>query len=146
MLLNHIVNGSTIYSSDFSTAQPPLSGSGTTLTFGTGGSGTGMTVSSGSITANIIRSDVLASNAVIHLIDKILLPGTVDGALVPGGSADESDSDSSTPTSSVITGGTAGANISSTPIVVSSGANRSFKKPHNTTLSLVLLAALLVLL
>jgi uncharacterized surface protein with fasciclin (FAS1) repeats len=37
-------------------------------------SGGKLTVSSGVSTANVIKSDIMAGNAVIHLIDNVLAP------------------------------------------------------------------------
>ncbi len=73
VLHTHILNGTVAYSSLLTGRGAPttrVAASGNTLTFGTQNGA--MTVSSGSATARIIRTDVLASNAVVHVIDAVL--------------------------------------------------------------------------
>ena len=77
-VLNHILNGSVIHSPGLFAVtqnrrnQTLISASGNKLVFSRDANNI-LTVSSGMAMARIIRSDVLASNAVIHIIDAALL-------------------------------------------------------------------------
>jgi uncharacterized surface protein with fasciclin (FAS1) repeats len=67
---NHIVNGTTVYSPSLSSSSNLTSASGEPLTFMSNSTGT--FVMSGSSTAKIVTSDVLAKNGVVHVIDGVL--------------------------------------------------------------------------
>lgn len=75
IMANHLINGTILYSSQLpsstnQTAINATSASGQTLTF-TNRDGT-LFVSSGNVSAKIVRSDALLDNGVIHLIDTVL--------------------------------------------------------------------------
>jgi uncharacterized surface protein with fasciclin (FAS1) repeats len=67
---NHIINGSTVYSSSLTKSANFTSSSGETLSFITNNTGT--YVMSGSSVAKIVKSDVLVKNGVVHVIDGVL--------------------------------------------------------------------------
>ncbi|KAJ8082757.1 hypothetical protein PM082_008613 [Marasmius tenuissimus] len=68
VLGNHIINGSTLYST---TLTNTTSASGEPLTFSTNSSGT--FVSSGnSASAQIVNTNILTKNGVLHIIDRVL--------------------------------------------------------------------------
>ncbi|GJJ15601.1 hypothetical protein Clacol_009879 [Clathrus columnatus] len=69
LLGNHVINGSTLYSTQF--PFNTTSASGEPLTLSTNSSGA--FISSGASTAKIIQPDILTSNGVIHVIDTVLL-------------------------------------------------------------------------
>ncbi|KDQ17509.1 hypothetical protein BOTBODRAFT_155520 [Botryobasidium botryosum FD-172 SS1] len=70
ILENHIINGTALYSSEFGSGTH-VSNGGQQLTFNTNSSGTFVT--SGPSTAQVITSDVLMSNGVVHVINGVLL-------------------------------------------------------------------------
>lgn len=75
IMANHLINGTILFSSQLpsstnNTAINATSASGQNLTF-TNRDGT-LFVSSGNVTAKIVRSDALLENGVIHLIDTVL--------------------------------------------------------------------------
>ncbi|KAL7415088.1 FAS1 domain-containing protein [Mrakia frigida] len=65
---NHVVNNSVLYSTGLG---PAVSFAGEALTFAKNGSV--LTVTSGNVTANVVYSDIITRNGVIHLIDTVLL-------------------------------------------------------------------------
>ncbi|KDN52045.1 FAS1 domain-containing protein [Tilletiaria anomala UBC 951] len=80
ILRNHVINGTVAYSTLLTgpnAVASVVSASGNSLTFGAGSNG-GLTVTSGNVTANIIRTDVLLSNGVIHVIDSVLATTTTN--------------------------------------------------------------------
>ncbi|CCF49186.1 hypothetical protein NDA11_005855 [Ustilago hordei] len=74
LLLNHVVNGSVIYSTSLAITPDAISASGNQLRVMTNSSGA--FVNSGNITARIVESDYVAKNGVVHLIDKVLVNTT----------------------------------------------------------------------
>jgi uncharacterized surface protein with fasciclin (FAS1) repeats len=69
VLQNHIINGTTVYSPNFLNSSY-VSAAGEELYITT--NSTGSFVTSGNTTARIIQPDVLTSNGVIHIIDRVL--------------------------------------------------------------------------
>jgi uncharacterized surface protein with fasciclin (FAS1) repeats len=75
---NHIINGTTIYSPSISSSKKFTSASGETLSFMTNSTGT--YVISGSSTAMIVATDILAKNGVVHVINGVLANTASDTA------------------------------------------------------------------
>ncbi|OJA14811.1 hypothetical protein AZE42_04194 [Rhizopogon vesiculosus] len=71
LLGNHIINGTTVYSPEFDAGNNFTSTSGEQFTFTSNSSGQFVSIG-GSNTARIVRSDVLTSNGVVHVIDSVL--------------------------------------------------------------------------
>jgi len=71
VLGNHIVNGTTLYSSNLLSSSNLTSASGETIT--TMANSTGLYVMSANSTAMVVQSDILIENGVVHLIDGVLL-------------------------------------------------------------------------
>ncbi|KAG2054460.1 FAS1 domain-containing protein [Suillus hirtellus] len=76
---NHIINGTTVYSPGFTNGNNYTSASGEPFAFRTNSSGVYVS-SAGSNWARIMRSDVLTSNGVVHVIDSVLLDTKVNAA------------------------------------------------------------------
>jgi hypothetical protein len=81
-----VINGTTVYSPAFYGGKNYTSASGEQLTFTSNSSGTYVSTNS-SNTARIMRSDVLTSNGVVHVIDSVLCdtqsnPGVASSACV----------------------------------------------------------------
>ncbi|KAG1807371.1 FAS1 domain-containing protein [Suillus variegatus] len=74
---NHIINGTTVYSPGFTNGNNYTSASGEPFAFKTNSSGVYVS-SAGSNWARIMRSDVLTSNGVVHVIDSVLLDTKVN--------------------------------------------------------------------
>ncbi|KAG2130284.1 FAS1 domain-containing protein [Suillus bovinus] len=74
---NHIINATTVYSSEFTNGNNYTSASGEPFAFKTNSSGVYVS-SAGSNWARIMRSDVLTSNGVVHVIDSVLLDTKVN--------------------------------------------------------------------
>jgi len=70
VLRNHILNGTTVYSSSFDNSTY-VSAAGQNLHFTS--NSTGKFVTSGNTTARITQPDVLTKNGVFHIIDRVLL-------------------------------------------------------------------------
>ncbi|GAA5840870.1 hypothetical protein JCM3766R1_005385 [Sporobolomyces carnicolor] len=70
VLLNHVINGTVVYSPLVSNGTNATSAGGATLSFTT--NSTGVFVRSGNTTAQIIRTDIPISNGVVHLISNVL--------------------------------------------------------------------------
>jgi len=109
ILRNHIINGTTVYSSSFDNSTY-VSAAGQFLHFSTNSSG--KFVTSGDTTARIMQPDILTKNGVFHLIDRVLMNSEVneDAADDAYESATELSGHSSTETGpvGVPTGGTSG--------------------------------------
>jgi len=83
VLLNHVINGTAVYSSQLTNGANFTSAGGEPLTFTS--NSTGLWVTSGSASAKVIQSNVLTANGVVHLIDAVLLntasnPGAASSA------------------------------------------------------------------
>ncbi|GAA5957816.1 hypothetical protein JCM3765_003775 [Sporobolomyces pararoseus] len=75
VLLNHVINGTVVYSPLVTNGLNATSAGGETLSFMT--NSTGAFVMSGNSTAQIIRTDIPISNGVVHLISNVLAnPGS----------------------------------------------------------------------
>ncbi|KAJ1036000.1 hypothetical protein NDA13_000655 [Ustilago tritici] len=74
VLLNHVVNGSVIYSTSLAITPSAISASGNQLRVMANSSGA--FVNSGNITARIVQSDYVAKNGFVHLIDQVLVNTT----------------------------------------------------------------------
>ncbi|GAA5886756.1 hypothetical protein JCM16303_003303 [Sporobolomyces ruberrimus] len=70
VLLNHVINGTVVYSPLVTNGLNATSAGGATLSFMT--NSTGVFVMSGNTTARIIRTDIPISNGVVHLISNVL--------------------------------------------------------------------------
>lgn len=75
ILRNHIINGTTVYSSSFDNTTY-VSAAGQNLHFTS--NSTGQFVTSGNTTARITQPDVLTKNGVFHIIDRVLLNADVN--------------------------------------------------------------------
>jgi len=89
VLSNHIINGTVVYSRDLTAANYTSAG-GQPFTFMS--NSTGAYVMSANSTARIIRSDVILSNGVVHVIDGVLVnaasnPSAASSAYAAGTSA-----------------------------------------------------------
>ncbi|KAG8804300.1 hypothetical protein FRB91_011383 [Serendipita sp. 411] len=101
ILLNHLINGTAVYSTQI-TENSNLnltSAGGSPTTFVSNSSG--VFVTSGSSTAKIVKANVLTSNGVIHLIDRVLLntdsnPGQASSAAASYSSVQASQTASQT--------------------------------------------------
>ncbi|KIP12240.1 hypothetical protein PHLGIDRAFT_327588 [Phlebiopsis gigantea 11061_1 CR5-6] len=78
---NHVIMGQTLYSPNF-TAETHTSGSGFNYSFDIS-SDLGGRVTLNGVTANILRSDVLTDNGVVHVVDQVFW-NTSPAALVAG--------------------------------------------------------------
>lgn len=109
ILRNHIINGTTVYSPSLANATY-ISAGGQYLHFRSNSSG--KFVTSGDTTAQIIKSDVLVKNGVVHIIDRVLLNAEVNEDVADHAyeSATEAAGHSSTETGpvGVPTGGSSG--------------------------------------
>ncbi|KAG2137543.1 FAS1 domain-containing protein [Suillus clintonianus] len=76
---NHVINGTSVYSPAFTNGQNYTSASGEPFTFITNSSGVFVS-SAGSNWARIMRSDVLTSNGVVHVLDSVLLDVKVNAS------------------------------------------------------------------
>lgn len=74
---NHVINGTTVYSPAFTNGNNYTSASGEPFAFKSNSSGVYVS-SGGSNWAHIMRSDVLTSNGVVHVIDSVLLDKKVN--------------------------------------------------------------------
>ena len=70
ILLYHVVPGNYLSTSLQSINYPTLLGATVKVTITSGG----VTVKGGTVTADVINPDVIASNGIIHVINKVLLP------------------------------------------------------------------------
>ncbi|KAG7562951.1 hypothetical protein FFLO_01641 [Filobasidium floriforme] len=71
MLFNHIINGSIQYSTDLLPSKSLITARGETINFFQNDTGTYVS-SDNNVTANVLRTDVITSNGVIHVIDKFM--------------------------------------------------------------------------
>ncbi|CBQ69678.1 conserved hypothetical protein [Sporisorium reilianum SRZ2] len=74
VLLNHVVNGTVVYSTSLANTPSAISAAGNELRFIA--NSTGAFVTSGNVTARIVQSDYVARNGVVHVIDRVLLNTT----------------------------------------------------------------------
>ncbi|PVF99041.1 FAS1 domain-containing protein [Serendipita vermifera] len=96
ILLNHLINGTALYSSQITDGFSITSGGGEPLTFAS--NSTGLFVTSGNSTAKIIQTNILTSNGVIHLIDTVLLNAESDPAAASSAAASFSAQATNSPT------------------------------------------------
>lgn len=71
VLANHVINGTTVFSTQLSESGPFISAGGQEFMFTT--NDTGAYVMSGNASARIIMSDVVIQNGVVHVIDGVLV-------------------------------------------------------------------------
>jgi len=71
ILANHVINGTTVFSTQLSESGPFISAGGQEFMFTT--NDTGAYVMSGNASARIIMSDVVIQNGVVHVIDGVLV-------------------------------------------------------------------------
>ncbi|CDS00318.1 uncharacterized protein SPSC_00805 [Sporisorium scitamineum] len=74
VLLNHVINGTVVYSTSLANTPSAISAAGNELRFVA--NSTGAFVTSGNVTARIVQSDYVARNGVVHVIDRVLLNTT----------------------------------------------------------------------
>ncbi|TKY90247.1 hypothetical protein EX895_000245 [Sporisorium graminicola] len=74
VLLNHVLNGTVVYSTSLASTPSAISAAGNELRFTA--NATGAFVTSGNVTARIVQSDYIAKNGVVHVIDRVLLNTT----------------------------------------------------------------------
>lgn len=101
VLLNHVINGTVVYSTALGSTPSATSASGNMLTFVS--NSTGAFVTSGSVTARIIMSDYAASNGVVHVIDQVLL-NTTNNPEAAGSAFSSATANAATMTSAAGTG------------------------------------------
>jgi transforming growth factor-beta-induced protein len=75
VLKYHVINGARVFSTDLEDALAPTTLQGTTLTINVTGNGVSITDNDPeSANANVVATDVLATNGVVHAIDAVILP------------------------------------------------------------------------
>jgi uncharacterized surface protein with fasciclin (FAS1) repeats len=72
ILQNHVVNNTVAYSTSLGGAGDVISLAGEKFTFNLKGPNGTATVTSGNVTANIVYTDIIVRNGVVHLIDTVL--------------------------------------------------------------------------
>jgi uncharacterized surface protein with fasciclin (FAS1) repeats len=77
ILNNHIINGTTVYSSDIANDSKYTSAGGETFNFTTSYPN-GTFITSGNFTAKIVQSDIPIMNGVVHIIDNVLVNSQSD--------------------------------------------------------------------
>lgn len=98
VLLNHVINGTVVYSTQLANVQNAINSAGNELMFMTNSSGAFVTI--GDISAKILQSDYVAKNGVVHTIDRVLLNTTQNAAAASSGySSNTAAAATSTPTS-----------------------------------------------
>lgn len=75
VLLAHVINGTSVFSTGLTTSNY-TSASGQPLTFASNSSGAYVT--SGNVTARIVRADIPIANGVVHVIDNVLANAAVN--------------------------------------------------------------------
>ncbi|KAG8799747.1 hypothetical protein FRC17_007050, partial [Serendipita sp. 399] len=136
VLLNHLINGTAVYSTQITenSGLNLTSAGGSPTTFVSNSSG--VFVTSGQATAKIVRANVLTSNGVIHLIDRVLL----NTASNPSQASDAANSYASVQASQTAS--------QTGPVTGSPGSNGAapalgFTQPLFVALSTVVIGALL---
>lgn len=129
VLLNHVVNGTVVYSTALGSTPNATSASGNTLRFVS--NSTGAFVTSGNITARIVQSDYVARNGVVHVIDQVLL-NTTNNPQAAGAAYSSATAAAATQTSAVGTGprpttsGSGSGNAATNLAVSGSGLSAAF--------------------
>ncbi|PWY96988.1 FAS1 domain-containing protein [Testicularia cyperi] len=106
VLLNHVVNGTVVYSTALGDTPRATSASGNELMFMSNSSGA--YVQSGNITAKILMTDYVAKNGVIHIIDNVLV-NTTSNPQAAGSAYSSATAAAATQTSAAGTGPSATA-------------------------------------
>ncbi|KAH7908141.1 FAS1 domain-containing protein [Hygrophoropsis aurantiaca] len=79
LIANHVINGSTVYSSSLASGSNYTSAAGEPLDFVTNSSGTYVS-SNGSNTVKVVQSNLLTENGVVHVIDGVMVDTQADPA------------------------------------------------------------------
>ncbi|GAA5902578.1 uncharacterized protein JCM6883_007172 [Sporobolomyces salmoneus] len=124
VLLNHVINGTVVYSPLVTNGLNATSAGGETLSFMT--NSTGVFVMSGNSTAQIIRTDIPISNGVVHLISNVLAnPGSnPQAAESAASSASEAQATNTQPQTGGVTPVATGSNGQPTGSGGTSGAGK----------------------
>ncbi|WVQ62602.1 uncharacterized protein L199_000748 [Kwoniella botswanensis] len=125
VLLNHVLNGSTVYSPDLNPGNAYITSAGMPLIYLAGDQGKKF-VSVGQYRASILRSDIPVSNGVVHLIDTLMIESQnnherADSAV----SSAASEAESRTTTTNVIGVGNTQAPSTTSAAQTSSAATAS---------------------
>jgi uncharacterized surface protein with fasciclin (FAS1) repeats len=114
ILGNHIINGTEAYSTQLTGANSYTSASGQPFSFNSTNST--IMVTSGNATARITKSDILASNAVVHIIDAVLANGNSDPGAASSAYQSATSQAAASPTQSGPVGSSPAGN-SATPLM-----------------------------
>lgn len=127
VLRNHVLNGTVAYSTNLpaddddddntnTTIRQAITSSGQQISFSNRDDG--LFVTSGNITARIIRSDILLGNGVIHIIDQVLL-NTQSNQQAADQAASSASASAATNTAPPGRGGSSGAGDGAQTIIIS---------------------------
>jgi len=152
LILNHILNGTTLYSTQITNGLNLTTAAGESITFTT--NSTGIFVKVGNTTAQIIQSDIITSNCVLHIINNIFVdtnsnPSAASSAYASATSA-AAQQTAETGAITATTTGSSGGSSTSTSSSTSNGAealpvvSRSYMTALATVVSFVVFGAYLV--